>query len=89
MSNFRARLLKIEQLTHEHDQQALNTFVSRLSENERDMLLTALGIAGPDQWRIEAIEYIQRGELSFEALVSEFDRQTAIELFEAAGVGPL
>jgi hypothetical protein len=39
-----------------------------------------------DDWRSEAIEYIRRGELSFEALAEEFDRDLATELFKAAGV---
>ena len=40
-----------------------------------------------DAWRREAIEYIRRGELSFDALVEEgFDRDLATELFKAAGV---
>ncbi|MFA6270686.1 MAG: terminase small subunit [Candidatus Paceibacterota bacterium] len=40
-----------------------------------------------EDWRSEAIEYIRRGELSFEALVEEgFDRDLATELFKAAGI---
>ena len=39
-----------------------------------------------DDWRSQAIEYIRRGELSFEALADEFDPDLATELFRAAGV---
>jgi len=52
---------------------------------------TLLGLYAPtkvqvDDWRSEAIEYIRRGELSFEALADEFDPDLATELFRAAGV---
>ncbi len=39
-----------------------------------------------DDWRSEAIEYIRRGEISYDALAQEFDHDLATELFEAAGV---
>lgn len=39
-----------------------------------------------DDWRSQAIEYIRRGEIAFEALAEEFDADLATELFTAAGV---
>lgn len=39
-----------------------------------------------DDWQSKAIEYIRKGELSFEALADEFDPDLATELFRAAGV---
>jgi len=39
-----------------------------------------------DDWRSEAIEYIRKGELSYEALVEAFDHDLATELFATAGV---
>lgn len=39
-----------------------------------------------EDWRTDAIEYIRRGEISFEALADEFDEDLATELFRAAGV---
>jgi len=39
-----------------------------------------------DDWRSEAIEYIRKGELSYQALAEEFDHDLATELFATAGV---
>lgn len=39
-----------------------------------------------DDWRSETIEYIRKGEISYEALAEEFDHDLATELFASAGV---
>jgi len=66
------------------DQPAIEAFCSTLTDEQKEMFLKALGVVV--DWRGEAIEYIRRGELSFEALASEFDHELASELFQAAGI---
>lgn len=39
-----------------------------------------------EDWRSEAIEYIRRGEITYDVLAEEFDADLATELFRAAGV---
>lgn len=85
MSTFKARLKQIEQQLYRENQDAVNALVSRLSADEKTMLLNALGV---NDWRTEAIEYIRKGEISFQFLADEFDPDLARDLFREAGLEP-